>query len=1082
MNEDRRHLGLERTVSSQDGRAREPADELALARTQTPPPPALDRTLTPLPLDLDRTRTPPPVAEEPPASPLLAPTVRSNGALDGRAALPSPDVEDRRIKDLVKSRLFRSKSEPIKIGRFTVLDRLGEGGMGVVYAAYDDQLDRKVAVKVLRGEVTRQDQLGRTRLLREAQAMARLSHPNIVAVHEVGALEDHQIFIAMEFVRGDSLDAWLRDAPRPWRDVVATFIRAGRGLEAAHRAGIIHRDFKPHNVLIGDEGLVKVLDFGLARASKHAGSEELMMTPETGAYEGSGGLLSAPLTHTGALMGTPAYMAPEQHLGRAATAQSDQFSFCVSLHEGLYGQHPFDCTTLGTLIAGVSSGEMLEPPPGNKVPTWLRRVLLRGLAVDPDRRYPSMTALLAELGKDPAVARRRWLTTTALLGVVGGASFGAASLLPSATPVCQGADAELAGVWDAPRGEAVRTAILATGVPYAADTWAHLQPRLDAYAQAWVAMRGEACETHHAARQSDQLFDLRTACLDQRRASLGALVDVLGEADAAAVEKAVAAASALPPIAGCGDVDALTQDVRPAEYPAVRSQVQGHREALARAESFEQAGRYAGALALVDPVVAAARELDYPPLLAEALLRQGSVQMAASRHPEADVAFAEAMWTGIASGHSTVAARAGSKQMFLRAARMQKVREAVEGVPLVQALVRRVARDERIQAEYLNNLGVTHLFASELGLARKELLAALELKRKIFPAEDPELAYTEGNLANLAMWSHDYTEAIRRSLRAYEIAEQTFGPMNPRTISFELNLGVSYCLEGRRHTAEVLLSRALEAATVTLTANAIERQFILVMLGELELARRDATHAKEYFQQVLAVLTASGPQLDAEASRVLQGLGDVALAEGDIVEFRSRHTQALKLLIDEHGPRHIGSSSAALRYGASLLRAGLLVEAREQLAAALAAREASEPPTSPMLAEALEQVGLLEQREGDLAAAEAHLRRAAAIQEAALPPTSPMLALTLQRLGEALLARDQATEATPLLRRAVDIFAGAREADDHELALARFALARALGGEEAAELARQALDVLRATGPGFAPEVAEISGWLARRP
>ena len=221
--------------------------ELALARTHTPPSPALDRTLTPLPLELDRTRTPAPDDPRPedPASPLLAPTLLSNGDGASRAALPPPDDEERRAKLLLKGRLFRGKATPVKIGRFTILDRLGEGGMGVVYTAYDDQLDRKIAVKVLRGEVTRRDDSGRTRLLREAQAMARLSHPNIVTVHEVGALED-QIYIAMEFVRGLSLDAWLKqNQVKPWREVLDTFIKAGRGLEAAHRAGIIHRDFKP---------------------------------------------------------------------------------------------------------------------------------------------------------------------------------------------------------------------------------------------------------------------------------------------------------------------------------------------------------------------------------------------------------------------------------------------------------------------------------------------------------------------------------------------------------------------------------------------------------------------------------------------------------------------------------------------------------------------------------------------------------------------------------------------------------------------------------------------------------------------
>jgi len=289
--------------------------------------------------------------------------------------LPAPDADDRRDRELVKARLFRSRGGPVQIGRFTVLARLGEGGMGVVYTAYDDQLGRKVAVKLLRGD-GRHDLVARARLLREAQAMARLSHANIVAVHEVGATEDQQVFIAMEFVRGETLDAWLKGQVHGWREILGEFIAAGRGLAAAHRAGLIHRDFKPHNVIVGEDGIVKVLDFGLARASERA--EDAADRVEAPAAKER--LLDVALTHAGAVMGTPAYMAPEQHEGRPATARSDQFSFCVSLYEGLYGRHPFDCTSLGSLLSDVAAGRVRPPPPGTRVPPWLHRVVLRGLS------------------------------------------------------------------------------------------------------------------------------------------------------------------------------------------------------------------------------------------------------------------------------------------------------------------------------------------------------------------------------------------------------------------------------------------------------------------------------------------------------------------------------------------------------------------------------------------------------------------------------------------------------------------------------------------------------------------------------
>src|SRR5690606_7185636 len=219
----------------------------------------------------------------------------------------------------------------------------------------DEDLDRKVAIKLLRGELSR-DEHGRTRMLREAQALARLSHPNVVQVHEVGQWTDHD-YVAMEYVDGRTLDRWLAAGPRSWREILDVMVQAGRGLEAAHAAGLVHRDFKPANLLVGRDGRARVLDFGLARAASERDSKssskpiaDIVETAEHSVFElsrssddleGATAASSAfdkLLTVTGAVLGTPAYMAPEQHLGQPADALSDQFSFCVVLYEALYGQ------------------------------------------------------------------------------------------------------------------------------------------------------------------------------------------------------------------------------------------------------------------------------------------------------------------------------------------------------------------------------------------------------------------------------------------------------------------------------------------------------------------------------------------------------------------------------------------------------------------------------------------------------------------------------------------------------------------------------------------------------------------------
>jgi serine/threonine-protein kinase len=339
------------------------------------------------------------------------------------------------------------------VGRYLVLDLLGEGGMGVVYKAYDPELDRAVALKLVR---TADDASNaqRDRLLREAQALARLSHPNVIAVHDVGTFH-RDVFIAMEFVEGQTLRAWLQESPRSQRDIVDAFLAAGEGLEAAHRAGLVHRDFKPDNVMVGKDARVRVLDFGVARAAHTDGeagptlrtegqatptptppadgdlqtvtararsdrpavappaSDSSAPLPSDSSAPPSGvstapRLLATPLTHAGATVGTPRFMAPEQYLGQPIDEKVDQFSFCISLHWALYGTYPFDGVTLDHAMKNMLAGKIADPPPESRVPRWLRQVLARGLRVEPGQRFASMAALLAALRADPRAARRRF--------------------------------------------------------------------------------------------------------------------------------------------------------------------------------------------------------------------------------------------------------------------------------------------------------------------------------------------------------------------------------------------------------------------------------------------------------------------------------------------------------------------------------------------------------------------------------------------------------------------------------------------------------------------------------------------------
>ncbi|TMQ06989.1 MAG: hypothetical protein E6J91_36745 [Deltaproteobacteria bacterium] len=310
-----------------------------------------------------------------------------------------------------------------RVGRYLVLSRLGAGGMGVVFTAHDPQLGRKVALKLLRSGLAVSSQDARTRLRREAQAIAQLSHPNVVSIYDVGTTEDGALYIAMEFVEGDTLTSWLRMYPRDWREILDVFRQAARGLLAAHSVGLLHRDFKPDNVLVGGDGRVRVTDFGLARS--------VLAPDEISQAKPAATPLDVALTATGTVLGTPRYMPPEQLIGPDLDARSDQFSFCVALYEALYGRHPLRD---GTSVSMLDHGDRATAPPeGTRVPASIGRAVLRGLERDRARRFPSMGALIDALEVRPRRSPLRYaaLASAAIL-LIGGTT--AAVVLRSYSP------------------------------------------------------------------------------------------------------------------------------------------------------------------------------------------------------------------------------------------------------------------------------------------------------------------------------------------------------------------------------------------------------------------------------------------------------------------------------------------------------------------------------------------------------------------------------------------------------------------------------------------------------------------------
>ncbi|MEX1365944.1 MAG: serine/threonine-protein kinase [Nannocystaceae bacterium] len=382
------------------------------------------------------------------------------------------DLGDAAHRARLKAQMFGRPLDAPKIGRYAILKVLGEGGMGTVYSAYDDRLDRRVAVKRIKGELT---EGLRVRMLREAQALAKLSHPHVVPVYEVGTHQG-QLYFAMEYVRGSTLHRWQEQQERPWLEVLQHYLQAGRGLAAAHAAGLVHRDFKPHNAIVGEDGRVRVLDFGLAAR----GGEALDFSEESTVRAGSSRrALDTPLTETGTVMGTPAYMAPEQVLGGEVDPRSDQFSLCVALWEALYGRRPFDGDDLMQLQANVARGE-LAATGRSEVPEEIRSLLARGLHHSPDERWPDLSTLLDELQRFVPTERDR-------KGRYSGGDAAVAAVVTAAvwTP-CIGLAAFLDPIPDAPTSTGARldllglyfANLLATGVPWSALTGFVVRRRL----------------------------------------------------------------------------------------------------------------------------------------------------------------------------------------------------------------------------------------------------------------------------------------------------------------------------------------------------------------------------------------------------------------------------------------------------------------------------------------------------------------------------------------------------------------------------------------------------------------------------
>ena len=942
------------------------------------------------------------------------------------------------------------------VGRYITLSVLGAGAMGVVYAAYDPELERKVALKLLRPSALSMDY---ARLLREARTLARVAHPNVVSVFDVGTV-GREVFIAMELVEGKTFGAWMRQRERTIRELLEIFTAAARGLAAAHRAGISHRDFKPDNVMVDNDGRVRVLDFGLARAGPGAApgpALEAMPVSETGSAA------EICLTREGAVVGTPAYMAPEQWHGGAGTASSDQFSFCVALWEALFGQRPFHGETIYALMLAVTAGKVDAPgPSARRVPVFLRRALERGLSVAPERRFATMDELLAALGRGPALQRRRRIVLG--LAIVGLVPAGMLGLRAQRIAGCAAAGSEITEVWNDEKKQALRAALAATGVNYAETSYEKAAARIDTWTDSWAQARTQMCrEATVDGTRSPEIHALAMECLEERRQSLASTIAVFMDGSATDVARLVPAAAGLVPLAPCMENHSLERRPALPVAPDERLRVEALRLDLMRVHGLWIAGRYQEGLAEGERLLAEVEPLGYRPLDAEARALFGVLEIQLNHSDRAETTFRRAFLDAGSIGLDELAAVAAVHLVEVVGVRRARPGEGLQWALAAEVFIHRLAQERgllgasllhhkamvvRIQGDYeealAHNERALAIREDVLGPSHPEVAAslnavanvqrdrgqydqalaalqrALEIRQEALGPDHPAVAVTLNDLALLEQSRGNYGESQSYFERALKLMEATYGADSLDVAKTLNNLGRVHHMRGNYGDAQDLLERALAIRERRLDPHHLDLATSLQYLGLLHLVRGDRLRARDLLERVLAIRQRHMDASNPEILNILDSLGTVYFRIGDHEKALAMHEQALAMQRVKLGPRH-ASVAHSLRNLALVRRVrGEHDEALALATEALAMGEAVLGAEHPDISTFLSTLGMVE-RDRDAAAAEAHLTRALAISLRTRGPEHPATAQTLQRLGEVLLDRGAHQEARGQLERALAI-------------------------------------------------------------
>ncbi|MEL7370190.1 MAG: serine/threonine-protein kinase [Myxococcota bacterium] len=784
-----------------------------------------------------------------------------------------------------------------RMASYAILEEIGSGGMGVVYKAYDLELDRRFALKVVR----RGGSEAAKRIRREAQAMARLSHPNVITVYGVHTLADDEVVIAMEYFAGVSLRKWL--AARPdldWGTIQRVFIQAGAGLAAAHEAGLIHRDFKPDNLLVTDDGRVKVIDFGLVSAVGESG-----VRPETE----SGDAFDPSLTRTGAYIGTPAYMAPEHYDSGVVDSRTDQFAFCVTLFESVYGKHPFSVQSPQALKEKVLSGDIEFPERRRGVPRLVEILLRRGLSTNPDERFVSMRDLIAALER--ATEAPPWYRKRAAWAAVAVAALTTVLLVPHEPP-CPTPTEAFTDFWSPQVKAGIRRAFRATGLRYADDAWAKAMPRLDAFATSWRAMHVESCQaTRVRHEQTAHVRSLRQVCLQEQKEMFRSVIDLLSAATLKTVDRS-AELSARLSVERCGDVAALLA-VAPPENVAVAASATNIRNALMLAQAQYEIGAYEEGLAASEAAVRDAEAAGYPVVVGEAQYWRGRFLSRTGDYAGSAAALERAYRVALEANHLNLAADASRELTWVVGYYLAKPEQGFQWSISARGLARlRDARGLR-EARSLARLGKLEAFMGRSRDAQTHLQQSEALFRRHLDDAHPDLSTVVMDLGTSFFGEGRYREALVHYRRGLALRRSAYGARHVRVGDAHQNVGIALLNLESLTEAERSLELARDIYARSGKGPTYEEGMLFHNLAQIARRRGQIPLAIERYSRSLQILQDKLGVDHPRTSTPLRGLGDAKLAAGDVSAAVQHLERAVQLSSGEgHDPGYRANAEFAL--------------------------------------------------------------------------------------------------------------------------------------------------------------------------